>query len=158
MIRSLRRLHLTAAVGLALVGPAVVAVALAVRPSRAELLAASLPGQAHPSPTRPIGIDPDFPVDLALAEDGAGRLVLVARARASLRVPDPLLYIATRPATDPAALPEGARLLGSVSSERPLTLVLPADSGGAPTLVLWSNARRRVVASSRLPTRGAVTP
>jgi hypothetical protein len=125
MIRSLRRRHRLATLGVALVLPPAVAVAFAVRapqPRNAGLDAALREPVLEPGPQRVIELDP----------------------RGEPLVPDALVY--WMPGADSGeSLAQDSVFLGTLSADAPRAFVVPGSDAGR--VVVFSLAWQRVVRS-----------
>lgn len=135
MNRANRRLHRRIFLGLTLVLPAALGVALAARTPTPAMEAVPL-AMAEPGPVGP----PDQVLAWAglplRAERWTGAGLVRLSADEPLRVPAPLVYWSAGPPAG-GALPPDARLLAPFSDAAPQTLRLPAPGG---TLLLYSAA------------------
>lgn len=150
MIAKLRARHrwMSALMGVVSLGGLGVALASRVAPPVMPTLPAPVSAAALPA-------GPPLSVDEALWTGASIRTARYAEAVVlsplePLRMPDPLVYLA---ASAPAgeALPQGARLLGSLSDAANQPFPVPANAQGH--LIVYSLAHDRVVAHAALGAR-----
>jgi hypothetical protein len=152
MIRPLRRRHRTMIAALAVLVPAGLAAALAVRPR--PPMVPQLPG-AGPA-IDCVRLDRrdlwgELPVRIRVGSSrGGGGTLIEVRLAGPLRRPDVLLYwsVALPAAGEP--LPADSRLLGAIEGGRS-TRFLPEEALGGGALVLYSLGHGEVAGAARLP-------
>ena len=156
MIAPLRRRHRQWMTGLALLVPAVCALALWSRPPAP----AGAGGETSPvatsasSSARAIESLPGF---RTAVREGGEAAQLEVEALEPLRQPDLLLYFSATPPSE--ALPGDAHLLGSVAYRQTRSYPLPATAAPGGHLVLYSLAHQAVVATGALgAVPGAAAP
>lgn len=156
MIRRLRRRHLRLVTGVAVIAAAGVVAALAARPEWPLAPAPAAPATAVPMGEWE-GLWEGAELTTRLAADAAGTLRLDLDldldATGDPAVPDPLVYWSPEPAQPGGPLPAGSVLAGALVDGRARGLGLPPDAAGG-TLVLYSLAHQRVVATATLPGAG----
>jgi hypothetical protein len=154
MIRPLRRRHRVMIAGVALVVLPLFVAALASR---------NLPGPMDRVPEVLLR-QPGLGAVVAETEDlwaglgvaaRVGGDVLELRTGAELPRPDVLLYWSPEAVEVGAALPDRARLVGSLAGNGPERFILPAEaSGGTGFLVLYSLAHQELFAAAPVPGGG----
>lgn len=143
MIQPLRTWHRRAFTALAVALPAIFAAAISVRPAES-------PALPPPAPAGAIVDDSAsdwraYPISTRIRTIAGGR-ALELQPRAEILEPDVLVYLA--PAPPGQALPDNARLLGTLG--RGATYPLPPTITPGSTLILYSAARRRVLDTAPL--------
>ena len=141
MIRSLRRRHAGLVLGVAVIVPSVVLLALAARPSPPIMASLASP----PATGSWTIVDSDGGLR-ALIEASGGREWLHLARDTTLVAPDVLVYWSPEPASGDEPFPPGAVLLGALGDPGTHTFNLPAREVSG-VMLLYSLAHRSSVAS-----------